>query len=38
MDAVRQALAAGVGVTEAARLLGVTRETIYQLRDGERSA
>ncbi|MFC3848891.1 helix-turn-helix domain-containing protein [Corynebacterium hansenii] len=33
-EAVRKALEAGVGVTELARELGVSRGRVYQLRDG----
>jgi hypothetical protein len=35
-DAIRDALAAGIGVAELVRITGLTRARIYQIRDGRR--
>jgi hypothetical protein len=35
-EAIRAALAAEVGATEEARLAGISRERVYQIKDGRR--
>lgn len=35
-ELVRKALAEGIGPTEIARVAGLSRERIYQIRDGRR--
>jgi DNA-binding phage protein len=35
-EAIRAALAADVGATEVARLAGISRERVYQIKDGRR--